>query len=266
MENRPVPYNDAMIRTERLSKSYGTKVAVDQLDLQVEPGEILGFLGPNGAGKSTTVKVLTVLIRPDSGRASICGFDVVTQPIDVKKRLGYVPETPALYDSLTADEYLEFVSCLHHLDPKVAATRRGELLELFGLSTNAHQRLTEFSKGMRQKVVIAAGLIHRPEVLILDEPLDGLDANAAMVVKELLKKLAAQGKTIMFSSHILDVVERMCTRIVIINNGQFVTSGTSAEIRAREQAATLEDAFSKLTGVRDVGQVTADFLASLERV
>jgi ABC-2 type transport system ATP-binding protein len=255
-----------MIRTERLSKSYGAKVAVDQLDLQVEPGEILGFLGPNGAGKSTTVKVLTGLIRPDSGRASVCGFDVVTQPIEVKKRLGYVPETPALYDSLTADEYLEFVSCLHHLDPKTAATRRGELLELFGLSANAHQRLTEFSKGMRQKVVIAAGLIHRPEALILDEPLDGLDANAAMVVKELLKKLAAQGKTIMFSSHILDVVERMCTRIVIINNGRFVTSGTSAEIRAREQAATLEDAFSKLTGVRDVGQVTSDFLASLERV
>jgi len=255
-----------MIRTERLSKSYGTKVAVDQLDLQVEPGEILGFLGPNGAGKSTTVKVLTGLIRPDSGRASVCGFDVVTQPIEVKKRLGYVPETPALYDSLTADEYLEFVSCLHHLDPKTAATRRGELLELFGLSANAHQRLTEFSKGMRQKVVIAAGLIHRPEALILDEPLDGLDANAAMVVKELLKQLAAQGKTIMFSSHILDVVERMCTRIVIINNGRFVTSGTSAEIREREQAATLEDAFSKLTGVRDVGQVTADFLASLERV
>jgi len=255
-----------MIRTERLSKSYGTKVAVDQLDLHVERGEILGFLGPNGAGKSTTVKVLTGLIRPDYGRASVCGFDVVTQPLEVKKRLGYVPETPALYDSLTADEYLEFVSCLHHLDPKTAATRRGELLELFGLSANAHQRLTEFSKGMRQKVVIAAGLIHRPEALILDEPLDGLDANAAMVVKELLKKLAAQGKTIMFSSHILDVVERMCTRIVIINNGRFVTSGTSAEICAREQAATLEDAFSKLTGVRDVGQVTADFLASLERV
>ncbi len=255
-----------MIRTERLSTSYGTKVAVDQLDLQVEPGEILGFLGPNGAGKSTTVKVLTGLIRPDYGRASICGFDVVTQPIEVKKRLGYVPETPALYDSLTADEYLEFVSCLHHLDPKTAATRRGELLELFGLSANAHQRLTEFSKGMRQKVVIAAGLIHRPDALILDEPLDGLDANAAMVVKELLKKLAAQGKTIMFSSHILEVVERMCTRIVIINNGRFVTSGTSAEIVAREQASTLEDAFSKLTGVRDVGQVTTDFLASLERV
>jgi ABC-2 type transport system ATP-binding protein len=255
-----------MIRTERLCKSYGDKLAVADLDLYVEPGEILGFLGPNGAGKSTTVKVLTGLIRPDSGRASVCGFDIVTQPIEVKKRLGYVPETPALYDSLTAREYLELVACLHHLDARTAAARQAELLELFALTGNADQRLSEFSKGMRQKVVLAAALIHRPDALILDEPLDGLDANTAMVVKELLKRMAAQGKTIMFSSHILDVVERMCTRIVIINGGRFVTSGTSAEIRARENASTLEEAFSRLTGVRDVGQVTADFLASLDRV
>jgi ABC-2 type transport system ATP-binding protein len=255
-----------VIRTERLTKSYGDKLALRDLDLQVEPGEILGFLGPNGAGKSTTVKILTGLIRPGSGRASICGFDVVGQPLEVKKRLGYVPETPALYESLTANEYLELVSCLHHIDTKTAQARRGELLDLFGLTPNGSQRLSEFSKGMKQKVVIASALIHRPDVLILDEPLDGLDANTAMVVKELLKRLAAQGKTIMFSSHILDVVERMCTRIVIINNGQFVTSGTSAGIRERENAATLEEAFSKLTGVRDVGDVTSEFLASLDRV
>jgi len=255
-----------MIRVERLYKNYGTKVAVANLDLHVEPGEILGFLGPNGAGKSTTVKVLAGLIRPDSGRASVCGFDVLTQPVEVKKRLGYVPETPALYESLTANEYLELVSCLHHLDGKAAGTRRAELLDLFGLTQNGDQRMSEFSKGMKQKVVLASALIHRPEALILDEPLDGLDANTAMVVKELLKKMAAQGKTIMFSSHILDVVERMCTRLVIINHGTYVASGTSAEIREREGAATLEEAFSKLTGVRDVGQVASDFLASLDRV
>jgi ABC-2 type transport system ATP-binding protein len=196
----------------------------------------------------------------------VAGFDVVAEPLEVKKRVGYVPETPALYDSLSAAEYLELVSCLYHLEPKAAATRRAELLELFGLAGVAGQRLSEFSKGMRQKVVIAAALIHRPEVLILDEPLDGLDANTAMIVKELLKKLAAQGRTIMFSSHILEVVERMCSRIVIINNGRFVTAGTSAEIRRDVGAATLEEAFSRLTGVRDVGEVAADFLASLERV
>ena len=255
-----------MIVTEHLSKSYDGKQAVVDLNLRVEPGEVLGFLGPNGAGKSTTVKILTGLIRPGSGRAIVAGFDVVEQPLEVKKRIGYVPETPALYDALTATEYLELIGCLHHLEPKAAATRRTELLELFGLDQVASQQLREFSKGMRQKVVLAAALIHRPDVLILDEPLDGLDANTAMVVKELLKKLASQGKTIMFSSHILEVVERVCSRILIINHGRYITSGTSAEIRTAAGATTLEEAFSRLTGVRDVGQVTADFLASLERV
>jgi ABC-2 type transport system ATP-binding protein len=255
-----------VILTEHLSKDYNGKAAVVDLNLHATPGEILGFLGPNGAGKSTTVKVLTGLIKPASGRALVAGFDVVSHPLEVKKRIGYVPETPALYDSLTANEYLELVSCLHHLEPKSSAARRGELLELFGLSAVADQRLNEFSKGMRQKVVLAAALIHRPDVLILDEPLDGLDANTAMVVKELLKKMASQGKTIMFSSHILEVVERICTRIFIINHGRQVTSGTAAEIRDAVGAATLEEAFSRLTGVRDVGEVTADFLASLERV
>jgi ABC-2 type transport system ATP-binding protein len=255
-----------VIVTEHLFKSYGSKTAVVDLNLHVEPGEILGFLGPNGAGKSTTVKILTGLIQPGSGRAIVAGFDVVQQPLEVKKRIGYVPETPALYDSLTATEYLELVACLHHLEPRSSATRRHELLDLFGLTSVADQRLREFSKGMRQKVVLAAALIHRPEVLILDEPLDGLDANTAMVVKELLKKMASQGRTIMFSSHILEVVERICTRIFIVNHGRQVTSGTSAEIRAASDASTLEEAFSRLTGVRDVGQVTADFLASLERV
>lgn len=255
-----------MIVTEHLFKSYDKKAAVVDLNLRVDPGEILGFLGPNGAGKSTTVKILTGLIQPTGGKAIVAGFDVVSQPIEVKKRVGYVPETPALYDSLTATEYLELVSCLHHLEPRSSATRRQELLDLFGLTSVAHQRLREFSKGMRQKVVLAAALIHRPEVLILDEPLDGLDANTAMVVKELLKKLASQGRTIMFSSHILEVVERICTRIFIINHGRQITSGTSAEIRESAGASTLEEAFSRLTGVRDVGEVTADFLASLERV
>ena len=255
-----------MILTEHLFKSYDKKQAVVDLNLRVEPGEILGFLGPNGAGKSTTVKILTGLIRPGSGRALVAGFDVVEQPLEVKKRIGYVPETPALYDALTATEYLELIGCLHHLEPRAAATRRQELLELFGLDQVASQQLREFSKGMRQKIVLAAALIHRPDVLILDEPLDGLDANTAMVVKELLKKLASQGKTILFSSHILEVVERVCSRILIINHGRHITSGTSAEIRAGAGAATLEEAFSRLTGVRDVGQVTADFLASLERV
>lgn len=254
-----------MIRTEHLSREYGPKIALDDLNLRVDPGEILGFLGPNGAGKSTTVKILTGMIRPTSGRASVAGFDVVEQPLEAKKRLGYVPETAALYDGLTAAEYLDLVSALHHLDRKTAKTRSAELLELFGLADERHQRLSEFSKGMRQKVLIAASLIHRPDVLFLDEPLDGLDANAALVVKEVLKQLAQQGKTILFCSHILDVVERMCTRIVIINHGRQIADGTSAAIREQTGTATLEEAFSRLTGVRDVERVAADFISALER-
>jgi ABC-2 type transport system ATP-binding protein len=255
-----------MIQTENLSKWYGVKHAVDALSLRVEPGEILGFLGPNGAGKSTTVKILTGLVAADGGSATVCGFNVATDPLEVKRRIGYVPETPALYDSLTADEYLDVIGCLYHLEPKTSKNRRDELLDLLALTGTRHQRLKEYSKGMRQKVIIAAALLHRPEVLILDEPLDGLDANTALVMKELLRKLAAQGKTIMFSSHILEVVERICTRIVIINKGQQVIDGTAGAICARTGTASLDEAFGKLTGVRDVGQVTADFLRALERV
>jgi ABC-2 type transport system ATP-binding protein len=195
----------------------------------------------------------------------VAGFDIVEQPIEAKQRIGYVPETAAVYDGLTAAEYLELVGALHHLEPVTVRQRAGELLELFGLSADEHRRLAEFSKGMRQKVLIAAALIHRPEVLFLDEPLDGLDANAALVVKELLKKLAAQGKTILFCSHILDVVERICTRIVIINNGRKIADGTAAEIREQTGSATLEDAFSQLTGIRDVERLAAEFISALER-
>lgn len=255
-----------MITTHDLTKHYDHKVALQALSMRVEPGEILGFLGPNGAGKSTTVKILTGMILPTSGRASVAGFDVVDQPLEVKKRIGYVPETAAVYDGLTAAEYLDLVASLHHLDPKTSAARREELLSLFGLAGSQHDRLSEYSKGMRQKVVIAAGLLHRPEVLFLDEPLDGLDANAAAVVKELLKKLASQGRTILFCSHILEVVERICTRIVIINGGRQVASGTAAEIRAQTGTTTLEDAFSRLTGVRDVGETASDLLSALDRV
>jgi len=254
-----------MIQTEHLSRSYGEKRALEDLNLKVEPGEILGFLGPNGAGKSTTVKILTGLIRPTSGRALVAGFDVVQDPMEVKRRIGYVPETAAIYDALTATEYLELIACLHHLDPKAAAARRNELLELFGLGEVQNQRMTEYSKGMRQKVVMTAALLHRPDVLFLDEPFDGLDANAAAVSKELLKRLASQGRTILFCSHILEVVERVCSRIVIINDGRQIAEGTADGIRELASATTLEEAFGRLTGVRDVGQVAADLLAALER-
>jgi ABC-2 type transport system ATP-binding protein len=254
-----------MIQTEQLARAYGEKLALSDLNLRVEPGEILGFLGPNGAGKSTTVKILTGLIRPTSGHAYIAGFDIVRQPLEAKQRLGYVPEQPVLYETLTAAEFLELISCLHHLDPASTANRREELLELFGLGDARHQRLSGFSKGMKQKVVLAASLIHRPQVLILDEPLDGLDANTARVVKELLRTLAAQGCAILFCSHILEVVERVCTRILIIDKGREIAAGTPDEIAAATGTSSLDDAFAKLTGVRDAGEISGDIVRALER-
>jgi ABC-2 type transport system ATP-binding protein len=255
-----------MIATENLSKTYGTKVALEDLSFRVEPGTIFGFLGPNGAGKSTTVKILTGLLQPTGGTATVAGYDVVKSPLEVKSRLGYVPETGALYESLSPAEYLEMVGCLHHLDRNTVATRMDELLDLFGMTAAKFQRMAEFSKGMKQKILISAALIHKPEVLFLDEPLNGLDANAAMIFKELLKKMAAQGKTILFCSHVLEVVERVCGRILVINEGRRIIEGTTVEICQLTGCGTLEQAFGQLTGLRDAGQVTADFLAALERV
>jgi ABC-2 type transport system ATP-binding protein len=255
-----------VIEARELTKQYGTLTALDRVSVDVAPGEILGFLGPNGAGKSTTVKILTGMIKPTSGSARVAGFDVSTQPIEVKRRIGFVPESGVLYESLSPDEYLELVGCLHHLDAKTRRARADELLDLFGLADRRDKRLFEFSKGMKQKVVIAAALLHKPDVLFLDEPLDGLDANTAMLVKELLKQLAAQGRTILFCSHILDVVERICSRIVIIDKGRKIAEGSAIELTRQTGAPTLELAFSRLTGGAEAGAVTADFLAALEKV
>jgi ABC-2 type transport system ATP-binding protein len=256
----------AVIQAVDLVKTYGDKVAVDSLSFRAEPGDVLGFLGPNGAGKSTTVKILTGMIKPTSGAAQVAGFDVIAQPLEAKKRFGFVPEAGALYEALTADEYLELVGCLHHLDEAARRARGDELLDLFELTNVRGKRLAEFSKGMKQKIVIASALLHKPEVLFLDEPLDGLDANAAMLVKELLKRMAAQGRTILFCSHILEVVERICTRIVIVDHGRKIAEGTAADIMAQTNTPSLELAFGHLTGGAEAGAVTADFLAALERV
>jgi len=186
--------------------------------------------------------------------------------MEVKRRIGYIPESGAMYETLTPSEYLDFVASLYHLDPALAEWRFNDLLELFGILDAKDQRMAEFSKGMKQKVLISSALIHRPEVLFLDEPLNGLDANAAMIVKELLRKLAAQGKTIFFCSHILEVVERVCTRIIIIDRGQQIIAGTAKSIVEDTDSSSLEDAFSRITGVRDAEELTSDFLAALDRV
>lgn len=252
-----------MIETRDLTKSYGSKVAVSELDMTVAPGEILGFLGPNGAGKSTTVKVLTGMLKPSEGEARVAGFDVVAEPLEVKKRFGYVPEAGALFEVLTGSEYLAMVAALKGLPEDASNARIDELLDLFEIGKAANTRLAEYSKGMKQKVLLSAALLGNPEVLFFDEPLNGLDANAAAVVKHLLRELAAEGRTILFCSHILEVVESICDRILIMANGRRVAEGTPAEITARAEAASLEEAFAELTGVRATADVTRDVLAAL---
>lgn len=254
-----------MIEAIDLSKDFDTVRALDGLSFRAQPGEILGFLGPNGAGKSTTLKILTGMIKPTRGRGLVAGFDVVGQPIEVKRRIGYVPESGALYEALTPDEYLELVGALHHLDARTCSTRAAELLELFNLAERRGERLSALSKGMKQKVLIAAAIVHRPDVLFLDEPLNGLDASSALLVKALLRAFASQGKTVLFSSHILDVVERICTRIVVINAGNKQAEGTPAELLAETGCSTLDEAFSRLTGAPPVKELAADVLAALER-
>jgi ABC-2 type transport system ATP-binding protein len=255
----------ATIEACELTRTYGEKLALDRLSLTVEPGEIVGLLGPNGAGKTTTVKILTAMLPPTSGSARVAGCDVRADPLEVKRRIGFVPESGALYENLTANEYLEFVAHLHHLDPSGARQRISEMFELLGLLPDADRRMTGFSKGMKQKVLIAAALVHNPEVLFLDEPLNGIDANGAALIKELLKQLAASGKTILFCSHVLDVVERVCTRIVIVSGGRAVADGTAAELTARTRTPRLEEAFVKLTSGEGASDRADSFLRVVGR-
>ena len=256
--------NIEMIETHGLSKKFGATSALSSLDLTVRPGEIVGFLGPNGSGKTTTVRILTGMLQPSSGSAHVAGFDVVTDPLEVKKRVGYVPETGALYETLSANEYLELVAKLHRIDDKVAKARIERFLELFGLLNDSSKRMSAFSKGMKQKVAISAALLSNPEVLLLDEPLDGLDATTALVIKDLLKELADQDRSILFCSHVLEVVERICTRIVIIKRGRLIAEGTAHEILANTDSDSLESAFAKLTGLRNTSTITHDILKAIE--
>ncbi len=253
-----------MIEIKQLRKTYGSTVAVDDIFLSVEAGQVFGLLGPNGAGKSTMVKIITGLLFPTSGSVVVGGLDVTKKAVEVKRRIGYVPENALLYESLTADEYLELIAELRHLDRDTLLTTRSELFDLFSISAADRKKLlSEFSKGMKQKVLLISGMIHNPDILILDEPLSGLDANASLIIKELLHKFAEQGKTIFFCSHVLDVVERLCNRIAIIDKGRVIASGTPQEIISSAAEHSLERAFNTLTGGADVGRATDDLVRAL---
>jgi ABC-2 type transport system ATP-binding protein len=252
-----------MIRVDQLTKRYGEKEALRGVTFAIEPGQVCGYLGPNGAGKSTTVRILTGVMPPTSGAARVADFDVTAEPLEVKRRIGYVPETAAAYSTLSVEEYLALVGALHHMDPADVDQRSRRTLELFGIKDSAQSRIDTLSKGMRQKVVITAALIHDPEVLLFDEPLSGLDANAARVVKDVVRGLADRGKTVLYCSHVLDVVERLCDRVIILDQGRIVADGTPAQLKDAAQRETLESVFRSLTSSENQDEIASDLVEAV---
>lgn len=252
-----------VISTNALSKSFQAPV-LKNISLEVKAGEIIGYIGPNGAGKSTTIKILTGIIPDFEGGATVLGFDVRKEAMEVKKRIGYIPENAALYETLSPLEYLHFVGQLYKMTTAQVDRKAKELLDVFGLGNNAESRMTTFSKGMRQKVLLIAGMIHNPSILFLDEPLSGLDANAVILVKEILMQLKKSGKTIFYSSHIMDVVEKISDRIMIINKGELIANGTFQELNAQASSGSLEQLFTELTGNKEHQTAAGQFINILE--
>ena len=235
----------AAILVHGLKKSYGSVAAVDGVDLEVPRGSFFGFLGPNGAGKSTTIRLLTGLIPADSGTVEILGRRLPEDELEIKRRIGLVPDESLLFDRLTGAEFLEFVGRMYGLDRATAIARAGGLLDLLELAKD-RKIIGEYSKGMRKRVALAASLIHHPELFLMDEPFEGVDAVGARLMKDILIDQVRRGATVFLTSHVLEVVERLCDRIAIINRGTIVTSGTLEELRASGES--LEDAFVRVLG------------------
>src|SRR5215204_5584951 len=250
------------VETFQLVKQFGDFVAVDHINLQVNRGSFFGFLGPNGAGKSTTIKMLTGLLAPTSGTLRVLDLDITTQPMEVKRRIGVVPEDLNLFERLTGAEMLSFTGRMYGLGREDIAARSRELLELMELDSEPRRLVVEYSHGMKKKLALACALIHRPEMLFLDEPFEGVDAVASRTLKDLLSRLTARGLTVFLTSHVLEIVERLCTDIAIISGGRLVATGPLEELRrgisvegeAESEALSLEDYFiSVVGGTRDAG-------------
>lgn len=251
-----------MIETINLTKNYGNLTAVKNLNLTVNAGEIYGFLGPNGAGKTTTIKMICGLLKPTKGRVKIDGIDISESPIEAKSKIGLIPDTPNIYPKLTGREFLYFIADIYDVQRDVAVKRAEEIFEMFDLKDKADELIETYSHGMKQKIVIGAALVHDPSVIILDEPTVGLDPKSAKLVKDLLRALAGKGKTVFMSTHILEIAERMCDKVGIINEGTLIAEGTIDELRkkAKDETADLEKLFLELTG----GEDTKDLVKFLE--
>ncbi len=258
--------NQPILSLHQLKKTYNGKEVLKGVDLDVFPGQIIGYIGRNGAGKSTTVKIILGLEESDSGSVRLFGEEITSTSVEYKKRIGYVPELADLYDNLTGQEYLTFSGELYGMDPVEADAKAEKLMSLFGLSDVYHSRIASYSKGMKQKTLIIASLLHDPDILFLDEPINGLDANSVMIFKELLALLAAEGKTIFYSSHIMDVVEKISSRIILLHQGAVAADGSFEELKNQNLEGSLEEIFNQLTGFTEHKETASEIVSVVRGV
>lgn len=256
----------AIVEIANLQKSYGSKPVLQGVSLRVNKGEIIGYIGPNGAGKSTTVKIILGIEDDYQGEVNIFGQNILDGNMEYKRKIGYVPEVADVYDSLTGQEYLTFIGELYGIDYELADYKAKNLMELFGIGEVYHSRIASYSKGMRQKLLIISSLLHNPELLFFDEPINGLDANSVMIFKEIMTQLAQQGKTIFYSSHIMDVVEKISSRIILLHDGKIAADGTFEELKVQNKEGSLEGIFNQLTGFNEHTELASRFVSIVGEV
>jgi ABC-2 type transport system ATP-binding protein len=249
---------EPIIQIRDLSKFFGKKQVLHGINLDIMPGQVIGYIGPNGAGKSTTVRILAGLDDRFNGTVKIKGMDVTEDSIAIKRIIGYIPELAELYDVLSPMEFLLLIGRLYDMEDQQIEERATRMLDFLGLKDKLHDRMDTFSKGMRQKVLLVSGLLHNPEIIFMDEPLSGLDANAVILVKEIILRLVEQGKTVIYCSHNMDTVEKISDRIILIADGKVVADGTFHDLK-RSEGDTLEKLFSQLTGQTDFDQLAEGF-------
>ena len=254
-----------IVSIRNLKKNYGEKEVLKGINLEITPGQIIGYIGPNGAGKSTTVKILCGLISEFKGEIEIFGKDLRKQTLEIKTQVGYIPENAVLYESLTPMEFMEFIGEMRSLNPEKTRKKAEALMSIFEMKPNINQRISTFSKGMRQKVLICSSLLHNPDLIFMDEPLSGLDANSVIMVKEMLTHLAHDGKTIFYSSHLMDVVEKISDRIILIDQGTVIADGSFDDLNKLANDENLEKMFTRLTGNTNHEEKAEAFINAFEK-